>query len=305
MCPSTPPPPDASSAVAYAASRPVLQNPSPLPPPPNPHPFYSPPPSRLSSNPNPNCPQLAPQPPHPHDPPHFMFPLATSGRKFVSRPLPLPAAGSSPRPPPFVLPYFEPGQGNPGFLRPNHLPHVIFGSGPGSASNASGVIKGIPVSPLHHPKAGPPSTSISDNSLRDRNRDDTLAVVKDRKVRITDNASLYALCRSWLRNGFPEEFQPTYLDTVKSLPRPLPLAAQVVDSPDKVEHKEDEGEEEGSLENLSEKELLQRHIKHAKKVRSRLREVRLQRITRFKTRLALLLPPMVEQQFKTEPAEAN
>ncbi|CAA0820357.1 proline-rich family protein [Striga hermonthica] len=192
MCPSTPPPPDASSAVAYAASRPVLQNPSPVPPPPNPHPFYSPPPSRLSSNPNPNFPQLAPRHPHPHDPPHSMYPL---------------------HPP-----------GNPGFFRPNHLPHVIFGSGPGPAGNASGVIKGIPVSPLHHPMAGPPSTSISDNnahnSLRDRNRDDTLAVVKDRKVRITDNASLYALCRSWLRNGFPEEFQkPTYLDTVKSLPQ--------------------------------------------------------------------------------------
>ncbi|GER57391.1 hydroxyproline-rich glycoprotein [Striga asiatica] len=310
MCPSTPPPPDASIAAAYAASRPVLQNPPRPPPPPNPHPFYSPPPSSLPSNPNPNCHQLAPRPPHPHDPPHFMYPVASSGRGFVSRPLPVPAAGSSPRPPPFVLPYFEPGQGNPAFFRPNHLPHVLFGSGPGPAGNASGVVRGISASPLHHPKAAPPSTSISDknghNSLRDRNRDDTLAVVKDRKVRITDNASLYALCRSWLRSGFLEETQkPPYLDTVKSLPRPLPVAAQGVDSPDKVENKEDEDEEEGSIENLSEKELLQRHIKRAKRVRSRLREERLQRITRYKTRLALLLPPMVEQQFKTESAEAN
>ncbi|KAL6514984.1 hypothetical protein OROGR_020563 [Orobanche gracilis] len=121
----------------------------------------------------------------------------------------------------------------------------------------------------------PPSNSISDNnghkSLRDRNRDDNLTTVRHRKVRITDNASLYTLCRSWLRNGFREETQqPQYLDTVKPLPRPLPVAAQVADSPDKAaEVKEDDDEDEMSLEYLSEKELLQGHIKRAKRVRSR------------------------------------
>ncbi|CAA2950086.1 Hypothetical predicted protein [Olea europaea subsp. europaea] len=60
-------------------------------------------------------------------------------------------------------------------------------------------------------------------SCRDRSRNDTLAVVRDRKVKASDSASLYTLCRSWLRNGIPEEIQPLYLDTVKSLPRPFPI----------------------------------------------------------------------------------
>ncbi|GFP93133.1 hypothetical protein PHJA_001457600 [Phtheirospermum japonicum] len=282
--------------------------------PPNPHLFYSPPPSRLPSNPNPNYPQLAPRPPHPQDPSHFLYPVASSGRGFLSRPLPMPAGGPSPRPP-FVFPYLDPGQGNPGFVRPNHLPHVLLGSGPGSSGNAGvmpGVVKGIPVSSSNHPKFVAvlvlknelASFSYQSFRLRDRNRDDTLTAVRDRKVRITENASLYTLCRSWLRNGFPEETQPQYLDAVKTLPRPLPVAAQAVDSSDKVTE-DREGEDEGvwrlvmtchlsiglcegdiiclrpalnladwfkdkeSLEQLSEKELLQRHIKRAKRVRSR------------------------------------
>ncbi|KAL0411112.1 UNVERIFIED_CONTAM: hypothetical protein Slati_3700900 [Sesamum latifolium] len=275
--------------------------------------------SRLPSNPNPNYPQLAPRPPQPHphpqDPSQLLYPVASSGRGFLSRPVAMPAARPSPRPP-FVFPYLDQGQGNPGFVRANHFAHVFLGPGPGSAGNASsggvmpGVVKGIPVPPSHPHKVGPPSASISDNNghkdLRDKNKDDTFAIIRDRKVRISENASLYTLCRSWLRNGFPEEIQPQYLDAAKSLPRPLPAAAQVVDSPDKKSgDKEEEDEDESSVENLCEKELLQRHIKRAKRVRSRLREERLQRITRYKTRLALLLPPMVEQHFKNESAAPN
>ncbi|KAG8363558.1 hypothetical protein BUALT_Bualt19G0035000 [Buddleja alternifolia] len=341
MAPSTPPPPpDPSTTTAGATSittttRPLFQNP---PRPQNPHPFYSPPLSRLPSNPNPNYPQLAPRPPHPHphhpDPSQLLYPVASSGRGFLPRPVAMPAARPSSRLP-LVFPYLDQGQGNPGFVRPNHLPHVLLGSGPASAVNAAGggvmpgVVKGIPVSSSHHPKVGPPSASISDinghKDLSERNRDDTFAIIRDRKVRLPDNASLYTLCRSWLKNGFPEEtqrsvlfgdlslmsdipllLQPQFLDTVKSLPRPLPVAAQIVDSPDKkAEDKDEEDEDKGSFEDLSEKELLQRHIKRAKRVRSRLREERLQRITRYKTRLALLLPPMVEQHFKNESAAAN
>ncbi|KAK6120771.1 hypothetical protein DH2020_045487 [Rehmannia glutinosa] len=400
MAPSTPPPPDTSNIATSTAAttRPLFQNP---PRPPNPHLFYSPPPSRLPSNPNPNYPQLAPRPltptphHHPQDPSQLLYPVASSGRGFLARPLHMPAAGPSPRPP-YVFPYLDPGQGNPGFIRPNHLPHVLLGSGPGSAGNASGagvmpgVVKGIPVSSSHHPKAGLPSSSISDNNghkdLRDR-RDDTFAIIRDRKVRISEDASLYSLCRSWLKNGVPEETQPQYLDTVKSLPRPLPVAAQVVDSPDKGaedEEEEDEvdskldartftvdGEAKNSIcrgyqydqtpecatsgdklllecakcpqllakvttlnklsmlalfplvqrstikspdslwakevtlenvENLSAKES----CKGTSNVPRRLREERLQRISRYKNRLALLLPPMVEQHFKSESAdEAN
>ncbi|KAK4397524.1 hypothetical protein Sango_1589000 [Sesamum angolense] len=221
-----------------------------------------------------------PQPhPHPQDPSQLLYPVASSGRGFLSRPVAMPATRPSPRPP-FVFPYLDQGQGNPGFVRANHFAHVFLGPGPGSAGNASsggvmaGVVKGIPVPPSHPQKVGPPSASISDNNghkdLRDKNKDDTFAIMRDRKVRISENASLYTLCRSWLRNGFPEETQPQYLDAAKSLPRPLPVAAQVVDSPDKKSgDKEEEDEDESSVENLSEKELLQRHIKRAKRVRSR------------------------------------
>ncbi|CAA2950087.1 Hypothetical predicted protein [Olea europaea subsp. europaea] len=93
-------------------------------------------------------------------------------------------------------------------------------------------------------------------SCRDRSRNDTLAVVRDRKVKASDSASLYTLCRSWLRNGIPEEIQPLYLDTVKSLPRPFPVTLLDSDSTGKREDKEEENEDEGSVEHLSTKELL-------------------------------------------------
>ncbi|KAL8028473.1 hypothetical protein ABFX02_14G162600 [Erythranthe guttata] len=316
MAPSTPPPPppDTSNAVTSttATTRPLFQYP---PRPPNPHPIYSPPPPppRLPSNPNPNYPQLAPRPPHPHphpqDPPQLLYPVASSGRGFISRPGAMPTGRPSNRPP-FVFPYLDQGQPNSGFVRPNHLQHALLGSGPGSAAAAPILVNGIPIPSSLHPKVGHPSGSISDNNgqkdLRDRNRDDAFAVIRDRKVRISDNASLYSLCRSWLRNSYPEEIQPLYLESVRSLPSPSPIAAPIVDSPDKTARdKEDEDEDKESCENLSEKELLQRHIKRAKRVRSRLREERLQRITRYKTRLACLLPPMVEQQFKNESDAPN
>lgn len=160
MAPSTPPPPlDTSNTVASTTTtttRPVFQYPA---RPPNPHPIYSPPPTRLPSNPNPNYPQLAPRPPHPHpqDPTQLLYPVASSGRGFISRPVPMPVARPSPRPP-YVFPYLDQGQGNPGFVRPNHLPHVLLGSGPGSAVNATGagvmpsVVNGIPIPTSHHPK---------------------------------------------------------------------------------------------------------------------------------------------------------
>lgn len=198
-------------------------------------------------------------------------------------------------------------QGSSGYVRQTHLPHALLGSGPSSATGVvPGAAKGIPVSTSHHLKVGP-STTFSDSNgykdLRDRSRDDTVTVIGDRKVRISENGSLYALCRSWLRNGFPEETQPQYPDVIKCLPRPLPVAAQHSDSPGrKGDDKEEEEKDVEAVEDISTKDLLQRHIKRAKRVRSRLREERLQRITRYKTRLGLLLPPMVEQHVKNESA---
>ncbi|RVW93615.1 hypothetical protein CK203_028866 [Vitis vinifera] len=108
---------------------------------------------------------------------------------------------------------------------------------------------------------------------------------------------------------------------MKSLPRPLPIPVTDPNLPKKKEDDEEEeamaphevslmdkqhyptpnlgnfeqSKDEGSVENLLPQDLLQRHIKRAKKVRARLREQRLKRIARYKTRLALLLPPPVER----------
>ncbi|XP_073156147.1 uncharacterized protein [Henckelia pumila] len=333
--PPDPPPTATTSAAATATTsaaatttttptttaRPLFQNP---PRPSNPLPFYTPS-TRLPSNPNPNYAQLAPRPPHPHpqDPSQLLYPVASSGRGFLHRPVTMPASRPVSRPP-LIFPYGDPGQGNMGFVRPTYLPHTHLGSAPGSVSVAAaaaaapaggtgggvipGVVKGIPVSISHLPKVGLPPVSASDrySHTDPRNKDDSLAVIRDRKVRIPDNASLYSLCRSWLRNGFPEETQPQYVDAVKSLPRPLPAAALVFDSPEKKEGNNEEGDEdEESVEHFSTAELLQRHVKRAKRVRSRLKEERLRRISRYKTRLGLLLPPMGEQPFKNDSGPAN
>ncbi|KAK6145674.1 hypothetical protein DH2020_022494 [Rehmannia glutinosa] len=279
--------------------------------------FYSPP--------NRNYPQLTPRRHLPQDPSQLLYPGTSSGRGLLknrTNPLSMPAADPSPRP--VVFPSLD--QGTPGFIRPSYLRH---GSGPGSAGNASGgagvmpgVVKGTPpVSSSHHPKAGlPSSSSIPDNDGHKDLRDDTFAFIRDRKVRISEGASLYSLCRSWLRNGSTEVTQcylalsvpscslillptmrpclirhePQYPEAVISLPRPLPA---VVDPPDigAGDDEEDEEEDEENVEHLSAEELLQRQIKRAKKVRARKKEERHQRIQRYRERIALLLHPKVDK----------
>lgn len=212
----------------------------------------------------------------------------------------------------------DPGSGQSAGVRPTHLQHALLGSSPtvnsavpaASGGVLPGAVKGFPVVSSSHPKIAPTQPSISDcngfREKRDRSKDDTFAIIRDRKVRISDSASLYTLCRSWLRNGLPDETQSQYMDGVRSLPRPLALAPQDAESPVKKDGDKEEEEEDGeSVEHLSPKELLQRHVKRAKRIRSRLREERLRRIARYKTRLALLLPPMVEQQFRNDPASGN
>uniref|UniRef100_A0A7N2LAQ2 Uncharacterized protein n=1 Tax=Quercus lobata TaxID=97700 RepID=A0A7N2LAQ2_QUELO len=231
--------------------------------------------------------------------------------------------------------------------------------------SATNPIKGIPIST--HQKVAPP-TSVSDyNGYKDprdksmdafsrgKTVDESLYTIRDRKVNITPDASLYALCRSWLRNGISEEFQfltrlhghaifgvvsvsdtgmgtarripvsvdpkksetkgpfgwedgkPQYGDVVRPFPKPLPIStASTHPSKKKEGEEEEEEDEEGdeSVEDLSPKDLLKRHVKHAKKVRARLREERLRRIARYKSRLALLLPPLVEQ-FRNDTAARN
>ncbi|XP_060217014.1 uncharacterized protein LOC132644436 [Lycium barbarum] len=291
-------PPDPNSAATTRpifSTNPILRPPTPQPfslqssqrlPPPPPNPNYSPfVPKSTTTTTNP-------------DPQSHLYPLASAGRGFLPHPN---------RPVvPFGLNHMDPGSdqaaGTGG--RPTHLQHALLGS---SSPATSSAVKGFPVVTSSHPKIASTQPSISDcNGFRDRSKDDTFAIIRDRKVRISDNASLYALCRSWLRNGLPDETQSQYMDGVRSLPRPLPLAPQDAESPVKKDGDKEEEEEDGeSVEHLSRKELLQRHVKRAKRIRSRLREERLRRIARYKTRLALLLPPMVEQQFRNDPASGN
>ncbi|WVY99938.1 hypothetical protein V8G54_026008 [Vigna mungo] len=126
------------------------------------------------------------------------------------------------------------------------------------------------------------------------------------EVRITEDASLYALCRSWLRNGVIEESQPQQKDVIKALPKPLPayMVAGYISNTKEDEKNEDEQEEnEQSVENLSPQDLLKRHIKRAKKVKLRLREERLHRITKYRSRLRLLLP--ATEQCRSDTAAGN
>ncbi|XP_057855202.1 uncharacterized protein LOC131064891 isoform X2 [Cryptomeria japonica] len=118
----------------------------------------------------------------------------------------------------------------------------------------------------------------------------------------TGSDSLYTLCRRWVRNDMPVKDQHDPWDTVKPLPRPL--SAGVAESneeksteDDKQDDMEPEGcsELEGPMGNISEHQLLQMHVRNAKKIRARLRNERKQRIGRFKQRLALLLPSSMEQ----------
>ncbi|GJV26512.1 reverse transcriptase domain-containing protein [Tanacetum coccineum] len=197
------------------------------------------------------------------------YPVASSGRGFLDRPV-------------SNYPYRPYGYSN------SEQTHV-------------GTMMSHGISLSANPKTACQSSGANDSlkDIRDKNGDDAFVIIRDRKVPISEGTSLYAQCRSWLKNGFTVENQPQYVDRVKSLPKPLPPAAIVEPTKDDDTEMEESPE---NVENLSVKELLQQHVKHAKKVRARLRNQRLQRIERYKDRLALLLPPVVDQQPKSDPA---
>ncbi|XP_010542992.1 PREDICTED: uncharacterized protein LOC104816029 [Tarenaya hassleriana] len=149
------------------------------------------------------------------------------------------------------------------------------------------------------PMVSPPPSSILDNSGHKyaRCRDEAFVLVRGRKVRITDGASLYSVCRSWLRNGVNEGIQQSS-DTFQPLPKLLPVVmveTSLPKDPNEEPNEEDEKEEEAAVKQLSEKDLLERHVGRAKKVRARLREERTRRIAGYKARVALLLPPAGDQ----------
>ncbi|XP_065015585.1 vegetative cell wall protein gp1 isoform X1 [Musa acuminata AAA Group] len=175
---------------------------------------------------------------------------------------------------------------------------------PRPAVAAAGPPQSIPVAALPKVTLLPSVSSTQENKNvkeRDKIREDDIFMINDRKVRVLDGCtpSLYSLCRSWVRNGQSHEIQSNFGDAEKLLPRPLP--ASMIDSQVMKQHENDaeaevieEEEPVGSVEELSERDLLEIHIKHAKSVRARLRKERLRRIERCKQRLALLLPPPSE-----------
>lgn len=196
-------------------------------------------------------------------------------------------------------------------MRPTHLHHVsttnataLVGPTPGPVPT---LVRAAPPSSAYQKAVPSPAPPHDGNGYKDsRDRSDNFVMVRDRKVKVSGSSSLYAACRSWLRNGLSEETQPHYLDGIKLLPKPSPPPVPDAHSPAEQEPNKEEELEEESVEHLSPSDLLQRHVKRAKKIRARLRDERLQRIARYKTRLALLLPPLVEQhQFRNEAGAGN
>lgn len=221
-----------------------------------------------------------------------LYPVASPGRGFGTKP----ASGFPPRPAvaPFS-PQFRPVQP----IRAPNLHHSHVESAGGAASVP---INGIPVSA--QPKVAPSPSSVSDCNVyktsRGWNRNGIIYTCRGRKLRLSEDSSLYSLCRSWLKNGCHEETQSISGDDVKFLPRPLPKSIVDAELPKKMKCTEEEEddkreEDEGSVENLSTHDLLKRHVKRARRIRSGLREERLRRIARYKTRLATLLHPQMEQ----------
>ncbi|KAM0884717.1 hypothetical protein ACQ4PT_030812 [Festuca glaucescens] len=169
--------------------------------------------------------------------------------------------------------------------------------------------RGVPIAPQPHPKVvtpsprnpGPAVTPSPQEHSNAKERESTkedasTVVINDRKVNVldSDSGSLYALCRSWVRNGVPHEIQPSFVGNVAPLlPRPLP--ASVVDSrlseKDKDVEDQDSEEEKNDTGEYTAADLLKQHVTRAKKIRAKLRKERQVRIERYKQRLALLLPP--------------
>ncbi|KAL2940350.1 Neurogenic locus notch-like protein 2 [Bienertia sinuspersici] len=240
-------------------------------------------------------PHLVKTPPDP-----IRYPLASSGRGLLPSPrvlqhhhpqLQSPEQVQVQVPNSGAYPQISATNSQHPFLHPSSLPHYSRLS-----SSPTAPVRGIhPHSKVVSSPYTAPDSNIPKDPL-EKGTDDTTITLRDRKVRISDGASLYALCRSWLRDGYLEENQLQYGDVLKSLAKPLPLPLPEC-STSKRKERDDETEvdEVEEVESLNAEELLSRHVKRAKKVRARLREERLQRIERYKSRLALLLPPVLQE----------
>ncbi|KAK3150971.1 hypothetical protein QOZ80_3AG0239990 [Eleusine coracana subsp. coracana] len=244
---------------------------------------------------------LNPNPPgHAAPAPHgILYPVATSAGSVQHRRVP-PMALGYPRAHAVAVPIPQPHQPLV-HLQPRSFAAVPRALVAGVAVRPEQPPRGIPIAP--QPKINPappaaPATEQSNPKDRERSREDSSTVViNDRKVNLleSESGSLYALCRSWVRNGVPHESQPSFGNGEPILPRPLP--ASVVDS--RISEKDNNDAEDGYSDEEPQKnadgeynpsDLLKQHVKRAKKIRARLQKERLRRIERYKQRLALLVP---------------
>ncbi|XP_068664099.1 uncharacterized protein [Aristolochia californica] len=157
----------------------------------------------------------------------------------------------------------------------------------------SGPPRTIPPPQNSKPNLVPTITSITEYQMRDKSRDDSVVTIHRRKVRLSDggSGSLYALCRSWVRNGWPQECQPQLSEGRKVLPRPFLASSKDImleenEGDDQYDAESGKGGHVGSVEDLSAQDLLKEHIKRAKKIRARrLREERMRRIQPYRERV--------------------
>jgi hypothetical protein len=105
-----------------------------------------------------------------------------------------------------------------------------------------------------------------------------VVTVKDRKVKLlseTDDTSLYALCRRWVRNDVPRKDQSGLRDCVIPLPKPLTVAeadkaeGQVLENGKKRDEDLSSPEVDKLPDSPTADELLQSHIHHFRNVRKR------------------------------------
>ncbi|KAL6596320.1 hypothetical protein ACP70R_047684 [Stipagrostis hirtigluma subsp. patula] len=306
---ASPPPAQSTAAASTATSPPAASHPLPRAflatssPRGGGAPAAAPAPPLFTGRPlNPNPPGHAASAPH-----GILYPVATSAAAAV-------AAGQHRRIPPIAVGYPRAHAVAVPIAQPQqHLVHAhprSYASVPralvaGVAARPEQPPRGVPIAP--QPKVNPvppiaPSNEQGNSKDREKSREEpTTVVINDRKVNLLDSesGSLYALCRSWVRNGIPHEIQPSLGNVEPILPRPLP--ASVVDSriSEKdctcAEHEDSDGEPQKNADGeYNTSDLLKQHVKRAKKIRARLQKERLRRIERFKQRLAILLPPPSE-----------
>ncbi|XP_010484415.1 PREDICTED: formin-like protein 7 isoform X2 [Camelina sativa] len=185
-----------------------------------------------------------------------------------------------------------PRRGSPQFLQPRLSSGKIIGEN--ASRNFESDLVDWSLSRSVYDCVAPPRASILDTSSnrKARSRDGALVLIRGRKVRITEGASLYSLGRSWLKNGSHVGIQSQRTGIMKSLPKPLPVDMTETSGPD--DPADEDVVDEEAVEELTEKDLLKGHIERAKKIRARLKEERLRKIKRYKERIALLLPQSEE-----------